>query len=250
MKCILSVNIIKGGVFMPGTFLPSTSTQYIKFDFDGLLKSCESLFGNLSFFDTWKNYWLNVFLEQDEAIKEYMKKFPDTNPIVQRMKLIPKQNQPLDGYELYTFEHVTDYGTFYFHFDIAAMNYLKHHQHIPVQEIDLSDIYIDPDTIFLEDKIHDQRFPYFVRMYGTEKPYLCVDGNKRITSRIKQGHKKFQGYVFTPEHIQNVFFGSFEVFYYVFLYECDLMYRTIQETSDENEVLRCTQLYLQANFNG
>ncbi|MBZ5752752.1 hypothetical protein [Metabacillus rhizolycopersici] len=231
---------------MPVTFTPTTPVQYVEFDFERYFDSLEKLFGHLSFFSKWKQFWLTTFLNLDKEVKDYIKKFPDSNPIMQRIKnqmLIPDKD-----FEMFTFEHITDFGSYYLHFDIEKMKEIKNRNLLSIERVNLNHLYIDPTTLVIKDKLEDQRFPFFVRIFGVEKAFICADGNKRIRARLEEGQTEFKGYVFYPQDLEEVFFGPFDFFYYMHLYEMELMYREMESNGgNEQSIYKVTQLYLQAN---
>ena len=229
---------------MPVLFSAMTPVKYIEFDFEKYLDSSKMTFGHLSFFDEWKRFWLNTFLKLDEDVKDYIQRFPGSNPIMQRIKNYPS----LSDYEMFQFEHKTDSGSFYYHFNVEKMKYIIRNKNISIEEIDLNHLYIDSTTPLLQNKLKDERLPFFIRMFGFNKPFICVDGNKRITARIQHGENTFKGYVFYPEDIQELFFGPIDYYFYVFHFEMELMYRQIKDFQGQEErVLQVTQLHLQKN---
>lgn len=228
---------------MPVLFTPLTPVKYVEYNFTGLIDSFDNLFGHLAFFPQWKKYWLDIFLDLDEQAKDYMKKFPNSNPIIQRMKAKP--SMLLENYELFQFEHITDYGIYTFHFNVEAMKTIKNTSKIPLETVKLNDLYVDPDTPVLKSKLEDRRKPLLVRIFGIDKAYICADGNKRLKIRIENGEKKFKCHIFHPHHIENIFFGPQDLYYYTFLYEIEFMYRQIlDDPNDEKAVFNVTQLYL------
>ncbi|KMY41492.1 hypothetical protein [Peribacillus loiseleuriae] len=231
---------------MPVTFTPTTPIQYVEFDFEGYFDSLDELFGHLSFFSQWKQFWLTTFLKLDKEVKVYMEKFPNSNPIIQRIKhqtLIPDER-----YEMFEFEHITDFGSYYFHFDIEKMKEIKNRNLLSTERVHLNYLYVDPTTPIIKNKLQDQRLPFFVRMFGVEKSFICADGNKRIRTRMEEGQTEFEGYVFYPQDLEEAFFGPLDFFYYIHLYEMELMYREMEATGgNEQSIYKVTQLYLQAN---
>ncbi|QFK71671.1 hypothetical protein F7984_10740 [Pradoshia sp. D12] len=230
---------------MPALFTPLTPVKYVEFNFMGLIDSFGKQFGHLSFFPQWKKYWLDSFLDLDEQIKDYVKEFPNSNPIIQRIKAKPSVS--LDNYELFQFEHITDYGIYTFHFDVEAMNIIKNNSKIPLETVKLNDLYIDPDTPVLKSKLEDRRKPLLVRMFGIEKAFICADGNKRLKIRIENGEDNFKCHIFYPQNIEDIFFGPLDLYYYTFLHEIEYMHRQILDhPNDEKAIFNVTQLYLQA----
>lgn len=231
---------------MPFKFTGNTPMEYVPFDFEGYIDdSCKELFGHYSFYEKWRQYWIGIFHEHDESVKAYIKKFPNSNPIMERIKHYPSLQS--NRYEMYQAEHITDFGIFTFHFDVEAMHALKGRLGVPIETINREDLYMDPDTPFYKRKIEDKRLPYFVRIYGVEDPFVCADGNKRMKARIENGNRRFQGYVFYPEHVERIFFSRLDFYFYIFLREVDFMYGSMEEDSREENVLSVTQVFLQAN---
>jgi hypothetical protein len=230
---------------MPAIFTPTTPVTYVPFDFEGYTNSLNVHFGHYSFFEAWAQFWIRMFLESDEQIKDYIKRFPHSNPVIQRFSQHPSID--LDLYEVFQVEHITDYGTYIFHFDVAAMNRIKEEWNVPIEVIKRSTLHIDPKTPHIEEKLEDERLPYFVRMFGIEKLFICADGNKRVRARMEQGDTEFKGYIFYPEHVERIFFGPQDYYFYMFLYEANLMYGKMMDTANEKKVFSVTQMYLQTN---
>lgn len=115
---------------MPMKFTPTTPVTYVPFDFEGFTKSLSATFDRYSFFEEWRQYWMKTFLECDDQIKDYIKRFPGSNPVIQRLSQQPIVD--LDRYEVFQAEHITDFGTFTYHFDIPAMNRIKEKLNVPV----------------------------------------------------------------------------------------------------------------------
>jgi hypothetical protein len=230
---------------MPVLFTPTTPVTYVPFDFEGYVSSLGTYFGHFSFFEGWKGYWIEMFLELDGQIKDYIKRFPHSNPVIQRLSQHPFTG--LDRYEVFQAEHITDFGTFTYHFDIPAMNHLKEELGVPIEVIKGSDLRIDPKTPLVEGKLEDERLPYFVRIFGIKDAFICADGNKRVKARIERGDTEFRGYVFYPEHVERIFFGPQDYCFYIFMYELNFMYGKMMEKGNEKDVFSVTQMYLQAN---
>lgn len=230
---------------MPVSFTPITPVTITEFDFEGLLEAQSNYLGEFSFFQEWKKYWLDIFKDQEEQLQDYIKKFPNSNPILQRIKYDPSLLS--SNYEMFTFEHVTEFGVFHMHFDIEKMKHFQATNKLSKEVLNISDIYIDPDTPVLKEKLQDTRLPYFVRIFGMELPFLCVDGNKRIQARIKNRQQSFDGYVFSIEHCEMMFFGPIDMYYYILLYELNALVLLINQGYDEKSLYQSTQMYLLSN---
>ena len=231
---------------MPISFTPDTPIIMTEFNFEGLLESQAKYLGRFSFFPEWKKYWLNIFLEKEDEVKGYIRKFPDSNPILQRIKHYPSAS-PLN-YEMYSFKHTTDFGVFNLHFDIESMKHFQTSNRMNIEEIHISNLYVNPDTPLLKNKIQDKRIPYFIRMYGMEKFFVCADGNKRIQARMKNGETSFEGYVFNPEHYEVMFFESIDMYYYFLMYELNTLFILVQEGYKEKEIYESTQMFFQSRI--
>ncbi|MBG9547315.1 hypothetical protein ACOSZF_22325 [Cytobacillus firmus] len=223
---------------MPCTFTATTPVEYVPYDFECYIDSFKNYFGQYTFFDEWKQFWLEIFHKEDEKVKSYVKASPNSNPIMQSTE---------EDYEMFHIEHETDYGTFTFHFNVEAMHTIKETMQVPVGVINRVHIYIDPDTPYIEEKLKDQRLPYFVRMAGIEKSFICADGNKRVKARIEKGETDLKGYIFWPQHVQRIFFIPLELCFYMFLQELNHMRTNQIENPSEANVLRTTQMHLLAN---
>lgn len=227
---------------MPAFFTPTTPVKFIELDYEFFFADIEKFFGDLTFYLKWKKYWNDIFVEMDKQIIDYTKNFPDSNPVIQRLK----NGYSKDEYEMFVYEHNTSGGTIYFHFDVEKMEYIQKNSDLEIVTITKNEVYIDEDTPFIDSKKKDNRLPYFIRMYGTETPFLCIDGNKRLQARIKNGQKSFEGYLFDGELLNHIFLGTPDLYFYAFLRECEFM---LQVKNDDNstleDVFKQTQMYLQ-----
>src|SRR5699024_10138589 len=189
-----------------------------------------------------ETFWYKLFLEADEQIINYIKEFPNSNPIIQRLK----HNQASVDYEIFNYEQIRNGGSFYMHFDVEKMKKYQKYNSLPIKTIKLDDLAIDPDTPLLKHKFNDVNLPYFVRMYGTRESFICVDGNKRILAKMEKGQQEFDGYLFEDHILQDMFLGAPDLSYYIFNKECEYMFRVMNEQdSTDQDVLQVTQMYLQ-----
>lgn len=92
--------------------------------------------------------------------------------------------------------------------------------------------------------MEDERFPYFVRLFGIKDSFICVDGNKRVKAMAERGDQDFRGYVFYPEHVERAFFGPQDYYFYIFMYELNLMYGKMMENGNEQDIIGVTQMHL------
>jgi len=227
---------------MPHYFTPYTSLTLTNFDYDKFFDSIKTIFGHLSFYNDWCSFWNKVFSEMDNQTKEYMNKYPNSNPILQRVKY----NSEIYSYEMYNYEQITEGGAFYFHFDVEKMkNYIKHYS-LPVETLSINSVHIDPETPVISEFADNDDLPFFVRMFGIEKPFICADGNKRIKAKMEKGQRQFKGYIFDDKTIINMFFGVPDEYYYMFFREMELMNRVEKQVnSKEQDILEVTQMYHQ-----
>lgn len=233
---------------MPLKFTPATPMEYVPFDFEGHIDaSCSEKFGHYSFYNEWKQHWVNVFNKLDAGVKTYIERHPGSNPVMERLKGFPLY--PLARYEVYYYELITDHGTFTFHFNVEAMDAFKGKLGVPLEMINEKDLYIDPQTPYYERKLQDKRLPFFVRIAGAKESFICADGNKRIKARMENGERRFRGYVFYADHINRLrlFFSELEFQFYIFLFEVEFMNGNMEEDPSEKNVLSITQFFLQAN---
>lgn len=229
---------------MPAHFTSSTPLKFIEYDYEKLFVDYEKYFGNLSFFPRWKEYWINVFIEMDKQIVDYTKKFPNSNPVIQRLK----HGFVDTDYEIFVYEHITSGGSFYLHFDVEKMKYFQKNNSLSVKTITKEELDIDPETPLIKNRINDKNLPYFIRMYGIVKPYICVDGNKRIQAQINNGQQSFKGYFFDDNILQGMFLGLPDLYYYAFIRECEHMYQLKSENNTtEKEIFELTQMHLLNN---
>lgn len=233
---------------MPAFFTTGTPLKLVDFNYEAYFKELEKRFGGLSFYSEWKRFWIDIFQEQDQQITNYIKKFPGSNPAMEIMK---RPNVPFGFiYEMYTFEYITVGGSFYLHFDVEKMKYIqqKNIVSIPIEDIPLEEIYVDPTTPTVKNKLTDQRLPYLTRIYGVDKSFLCVDGNKRIQSKIKYSNvKNIKAYNFDRDQWQNMFFLDCDVYFMALTEELQFMNYLLKEKESEQEILKGTQMYLQSH---
>ncbi|PFS10898.1 hypothetical protein COK55_24410 [Bacillus cereus] len=232
---------------MPVSFTPVTPIKITEFDYKGFLDSQSTYLGEYSFFEKWKEHWLEIFMAEEEAIREYMERFPGSNPILQRVKHYP--HLLIEDYEVYSFEHITPFGTVELHFDVENMKKFLEVNQLEKETLDISRIYVDSETPVIQEKKQDHRIPYFVRMFGTPHSYVCVDGNKRVQVRLAEGQTEFEGYVFYPEHYQTMFICGVDLNYYILMYELNTLVAKKEEGYDEQGIYESTQMYLQSVYN-
>lgn len=232
---------------MPVSFTPVTSIKITDFDYKGVLDSQFTYLGEYSFFEKWKEYWLENFMAEEEVIKDYMEKFPGSNPILQRVKYYP--HLLIEDYEVFSFEHITPFGTIELHFDVESMKKFIEVNQLEKETINISQIYVNSETPVIQEKKQDHRIPYFVRMFGTTHSYVCVDGNKRMQVRLGEGQTEFEGYVFYPEHHQAMFICGVDLKYYILMYELNTLVALKESGYDEQRIYESTQMYLQSVYN-
>ncbi|MBE5096862.1 hypothetical protein [Bacillus thuringiensis] len=232
---------------MPVSFTPDTPIKITEFDYKGFLDSQSAYLGEYSFFEKWKEHWLEIFMAEEAAIKECMERFPGSNPILARAKHYP--NRSIGEYEMYSFDNITPFGTVALHFDVENMKEFLEVNQLEKETLNISQIYVDPETPVIQEKKQDHRIPFFVRMYGTPHSYICVDGNKRVQVRLAEGQTEFEGYVFYPEHYQTMFVFGVDVNYYILMYELDALFEKKEEGYDEQGIYESTQMYLQSVYN-
>ncbi|WIT27397.1 hypothetical protein [Bacillus phage SPbetaL4] len=227
---------------MPATFTPFTPLKHYNFDFRKYLglNEIKGVFGNLPFYNDWVNFWCSLFDQEEEFLKDYMRKFPNSNPILQRMKhgISPEE------YEMFTYEHITPVGKYIYHFDVERMKHLTLTKVIPVEKILVDNLYIDQTAPLLKGKLNDKRIPFVVEIFGVPKPFVCVDGNKRLKAQLHENKiDEIEAYVFADTIISEVFFGTPDLWYYVLHREMEHMYSALQTSVDENRILKMTQMY-------
>ncbi|KAA0748524.1 hypothetical protein DN401_27330 [Bacillus sp. BF2-3] len=232
---------------MPVSFTPVTPIKITDFDYKGVLDSQFTYLGEYSFFEKWKEYWLENFMAEEEVIKDYMEKFPGSNPILQRVKYYP--HLLIEDYEVFSFEHITPFGTIELHFDVESMKKFIEVNQLEKETINISQIYVNSETPVIQEKKQDHRIPYFVRMFGTTHSYVCVDGNKRMQVRLGEGQTEFEGYVFYPEHHQAMFICGVDLKYYILMYELNTLVALKESGYDEQRIYESTQMYLQSVYN-
>ncbi|MDQ1002865.1 hypothetical protein QFZ28_003265 [Neobacillus niacini] len=233
---------------MPAYFTSKTPMKFVDFNYDAYFNYLEKTFGRLSFFSNWKRFWIDIFRYQDQQIIEFINKYPGSNPAIERMK---RPGVPVGfSYEIFTYEFSTAGGSIYLTFDVEKMKYVQHHKNvtIPIEEIPIEDIDVDPTTPIVRDKFKDQRLPFLTIMYGNNKPFICVDGNKRIQYRKENSKiEKVKGYLFNENHWEYMFFLDYDQYYMWFTREQQYMYYLQKINSTEQEIFEATQMYLQTN---
>ncbi|WHY56013.1 hypothetical protein [Peribacillus simplex] len=240
---------------MPAYFNAGTPLEYRTFDYNAYFDELQKTFGVLSFYKEWKDFWINTFEFHDQKIKDFIKEHPGSNPAREYMN---KKNYDNQVYEIYVFEYVTPGGSFHLHFDIEKMKYVtyKKLRSVSVQEIPLHELFVDPTTLYIKDKhMQDERLPFAVEMYGLQNGddpchYLCVDGNKRIQSRIKKDPniQKIESFVFDIDHWDFMFFFSLDEYFMGFTRELQILQYCIRTNRPEREAWESTQSFLQAQY--
>ena len=228
---------------MPAYFTAYTPLQVTDFDYEAFFESFEDHFAHLSFYREWKEYWMDIFNEIDKLLLDYMREFPNSNPVLQRLKhgVVPYAND----YEMYVYTQPTAGGNFYLHFDVEKMKHFQKEQRLEKMTLSADDLYVDPTTPVVKEQEKDESLPFFVRMYGTPKPFICVDGNKRIQARLSKGQNTFKGYLFGDKDVMDMFFGS-DLYYFLFLKEYWLMIEKQKDrNAKEQDILQMTQMYHQ-----
>ncbi|MCM2535194.1 hypothetical protein NDK43_26140 [Neobacillus pocheonensis] len=237
---------------MPAFFTSLTPMKLVDFDYEAFFTHIEETVGGLSFFSKWKKFWINFFQEQDQQILDFIKEHPGSNPIMERLK---RPNVPSRfNYESFVYEYITPGGSFYLHFDVEKIKVVQHqYLHkvtIPIEDIPIGNIYIDPTTPIVENKLTDQRLPYLTKIYGSDKPFICVDGNHRIQSKIKNSEvQNIKAYIFSDDHWDFMFFLKCDVYFMALTKELQSMAFLLNQKGTEQDILEVTQMYLQQASN-
>ncbi|TES45503.1 hypothetical protein E2L07_20475 [Halalkalibacterium halodurans] len=186
---------------------------------------------------------VNVLKIKDYQLKKWIKMYPNTNPLFFRYGKAQDLEKTL---EMYKFQYITRYGQFIYHFDVEMVNNLVREQKLPLEKIQLDDLALDLSTKLIKSKLDDKRFPIFLRFYGLDKPYICLDGNKRIQARATLNNENvFKGFVIYPtEVINSIFFTEVELLFFVFNFECVNLIYGLQDGWTEKELWEFTQAYL------
>ncbi|MDL0420686.1 hypothetical protein [Heyndrickxia ginsengihumi] len=225
-------------------FTPSEPIQYCEFNYSEFLDYAidKSDFRKLPFINQWKQYWAEKLELEDDAVKEFIKQHPNTNPLLMRAKEFPEQFKERNEMFLYLYrsEHGEDY---YFHFDIEKVKYYVNLQEPPKLTLKSNEFHIDSDTEFSDVNFQDQRLPFFAQMFTIDKPYIVIDGNKRIMARINKGIRSFEGYEITPDIVMNSFFTGLEMWFYTLLYEIKLFSILMYEGKSSEEIKRYSNAF-------
>ncbi|MEH7552902.1 hypothetical protein [Bacillus altitudinis] len=225
-------------------YYTQTQTKTYNFDFQAYLESdvLKNAFGHLSFYPSWIKYWCDELNARDKVELEYARLNPNTNPVLKRY-LIEKRK-----IEVFRHELITVAGKYIFQYDVDRLKNFVRQVSLQVQKIDTSTIFVDPNTKFSRNKINDNRLPILVRDFGTEYPFTCIDGNKRIHANLRLNKKKaIDAYVLNPEHSKHFFFRSLDHAFYILNYEIQMMSLEMSSSFDESKVLACTQMYQEEN---
>src|SRR5699024_2960322 len=111
--------------------------------------------------------------------------------------------------------------------------------------LEINEFYIDPETNYGDINMQDHRLPYFTQMFTIDKPYIIIDGNKRVMARLEKGIKKFDGYEITPDIVTQCFFTGLEMWFYTLLYEIKLFTILIMEGKTSDEIKRNSNAFRQ-----
>ncbi|MEC1393698.1 hypothetical protein P9D26_10170 [Bacillus velezensis] len=224
---------------MPISFTATTPSKYYLFPFEKFmnLDALENNLGSLPFFENWREFWLKTFKEEDEFLKSNL------DSVVNPIKRLESKPEYIGMYEMYNFEYVTPVGSYFYKFDVEKMKYLVHHHNIQEENIDTEFIFVDPSTPFMKSKVIDSRLPFLVRFYGAEKPFLCVDGNKRMRAKI--GIEKINtvnAYLFGEPHRNAIFFDKLDMYFYAFHHEVDCLFFALEKGLSADEIYDLTHM--------
>lgn len=222
---------------MPISFTANTPSKYYLFPFEKFmnLDALENNLGSLPFFKKWREFWLKTFKEEDEFLKSNLDSV--VNPI-KRLESVH-----LDRYEMYTFEYITPVGSYFYKFDVGKMKYLVLNQNIQIEHIDTELIYVDPSTPLLKTKVIDSRLPFLVCFYGAEKPFLCVDGNKRMRAKIGiEQINAINAYLFGEPHRNTIFFDKLDMYFYAFHHEVECLFFALESGLSADKIYDLTHM--------
>ncbi|MGI2851615.1 hypothetical protein ACRS6Y_15270 [Bacillus cytotoxicus] len=225
-------------------FTPSEPIKYSQFNYEKFLDYVvnNSTLRDLSFIDDWKKFWKDKLQKEDETVQEYIKQNSDTNPLLIRAKQHPEQFKNRN--EMYLYVYRSGHGEdFYFHFDIEKINDFIRLQEPTKLTLKLDDFYIDPDTKYSDNNVQDQRLPFFAPMFTIDKPYILIDGNKRVTARINKGIRSFECYEIHPNILMQSFFTKLEMWFYTLLYETKLFTILLYEGKTSEEIRRYSNAF-------
>lgn len=220
-------------------FTPSEPIKYTKFNYEKFIDYVvgNSTLSSLLFIDEWKKFWITKLQKEDATIKEYIKEYSHTNPLLMRAKQFPEQFQ--DRNEMFLFVYRSGHGEdFNFHFDIEKVNDFISSKKPSKFTLESNGFYIDPDTNYDNVNLQDHRLPYFTQMFTIDKPYIIIDGNKRVMARLEKGIERFEGYEITPDIASQCFFTELEKWFYALLYEVNLFSILIYEGKTSEEIKR------------
>lgn len=229
---------------MAFVFTPAEPIKYRKFSYKKFLDYVvkKSTLRSLPFINEWRIHWLSLLQKEDRVVKDFIKKHSHTNPLLMRAKQYPEQFK--DRNEMFLFVYQSGHGEdFNFHFDVEKMHYFLKSNEPSKITLESNDFYIDPDTNYTEFSLKDNRLPYFTPMFTLDKPYITIDGNKRIMAKLDNGIKKFEGYEITPEIVSQCFFTGLETWFYTLLYEIQLFTILMAEGRTSGEIKKYSNVF-------
>ncbi len=231
-------------------FTPSEPIKYCQFSYEKFLDYVieNSNFMGLSFIDEWKRIWIRKLQKEDKDVIKLIKRLEHTNPLLIRAKEFPEQFKERN--EMFLYEYKSGHGEdFYFHFDIESVKYYFNKIEPPKITLNSNEFYVDPETKFSEANLQDRRLPFFAQMFTIEKPYIVIDGNKRVMARLDKGMSNFMGYEATPDIVSQSFFTSLEKMFYLLLYEAKLFSIMMFEGRTSDEIKRYSIPFRYSNSN-
>ncbi|WP_366560061.1 hypothetical protein AB0R69_14790 [Bacillus pumilus] len=225
---------------MPFIYNEDYSIDHFHFDYRKLINNKQLIenLGHLYFFKDWQKFWLDAFIHNEE-----------TSVNNHRQNNWKHQVDDCAKNEYYTYKLVTLEGAFYFNFNIDKADLLVKNNKVGVITVPIDEVFIDPGTVYVLEKKDDPAIPYILKMHSIEEDYICIDGNKRLTSKkINNRIRLVRAYEFTEKHIDQIIDEPVERDFYLFCLEFKMLLNMINSELSQEEIFKSTQIYKLKHF--
>ncbi|MEK4049816.1 hypothetical protein [Bacillus sp. FSL K6-2839] len=219
---------------MPFIYNEDYSIDHFHFDYRKLINSKQLIenFGHFYFFKDWQKFWLDTFTRSEESGVNNHRQYN-----------WKRQLDDTNNNQYYTYKLVTLEGDFYFNFNIDRADLLVKNNKVGVITVPIDEVFIDPGTVYIPEKKDDPTIPYILKMHSIEEDYICIDGNKRLTSKkINNRISLVRAYEFTEKHIDQIIDEPVERDFYLFCLEFKMLLNMISSELSQEEIFKSTQL--------
>lgn len=220
---------------MPIKFTATELPIKTEFDFEGYLVNIHKHIKPLFFSDQWVGFWNQNLKHYDLELHNQVD--AGYSPVAARRA----ETGITRDYEVYSFEYLTDHGVYNYQFDIESVKSMV--ESYPIEAIKLGEVYVDPETEYIAEKLNHDELPIFVRFYGVSQPFVCIDGNKRLMARIHNGQEEFKAHIIYENQLNGIFFTTLDLLFYLLHAELEYLFRGVNLGKDPYELYKATRLY-------